>query len=64
MTYMNKTTRNNEITEEMMKDSRLFPLFCDTTKLLFQLFVLEIKNNDTNEKIYKKKYIRLYMVCV
>ena len=61
---MNKTTRNNEITEEMMKDSRLFPLFCDTTKLLFQLFVLEIKNNDTNEKIYKKKYIRLYMVCV
>lgn len=37
---MNKTTRNNEITEEMMKDSRLFPLFCDTTKLLFQLFVL------------------------
>lgn len=38
MTYMNKTTRNNEITEEMMKDSRLFPLFCDTTKLLFQLF--------------------------
>ena len=56
MTYMNKTTRNNEITEEMMKDSRLFPLFCDTTKLLFQLFVLEIKNNDTNEKIYKIVY--------
>ena len=53
---MNKTTRNNEITEEMMKDSRLFPLFCDTTKLLFQLFVLEIKNNDTNEKIYKIVY--------
>lgn len=57
MAYMNKTTtRNNEITEEMMKDSRLFPLFCDTTKLLIQLFVLEIKNNGTNEKTYKIVY--------
>ncbi len=50
------TTIRDIITEEIIKDSRLFPLFSDTTKLLLQLFVLEIKNNINKEKKYEIVY--------
>lgn len=50
----------NVITEEMMNDLRLFPLFCDITKLLLQLFILEIKDNSSAAKTYKI----IYGLCI
>lgn len=54
------TIERNIITEEMMKDSKLFPLFCTTTRLLLQLFILEIKDNNSNKKTYEI----IYGLCI
>lgn len=57
MSMINKTTiEKNIITEEIMKDLRLFPLFCNNTKLLLQLFVVKIKNNNNDKKTYEIVY--------
>jgi len=50
------TTTKNIITGEITNDSRLFPLFSDTTKLLLQLFVLKIENNTNKNKKYELVY--------
>ena len=44
------------INDNFKRDSRLYPLFEDSTKLLFQLFILEIFDKDSNEKQYKIIY--------
>lgn len=46
----------NIISYEIINDSRMFPLFNETTKLLLQFFVLEIKNIKLKEKEYKIIY--------
>lgn len=46
----------NIISDELINDSRLFPLFDKTTKIQLQFFVLEIKNLKTKEKEYKIIY--------
>lgn len=56
MTKKIVVAEKNIITEEIMKDSRLFPLFCDSTKLSIQLFILEIKDNNSYERTYEIAY--------
>jgi len=52
----NRIKSNNNINDDVINDPRLFPLFENDTKLLFQLFVLELKRISTNEKKYKVIY--------
>lgn len=50
----------NKLTDEIVLDSKLFPLFENSTKLLFQLFVLKIKNNNTTDTTYQI----IYGMCI
>lgn len=44
------------IDDNVKRDSKLYPLFKDDTKLLLQLFIIEIFDKDSNEKTYKIIY--------
>lgn len=44
------------INDNFIRDLKLYPLFENSTKLLFQLFVLEILNKSSNERQYQIIY--------
>ena len=50
----------NILTDEIVLNSKLFPLFENSTKLLFQLFVLKTINNNTNDPTYQI----IYGMCI
>jgi len=54
------------ITEEMIKDSRLVPLFCDASKLLLRLFVLKAEKRTIteNQTINEKTHRIVYGFCI